>query len=218
MKIINLRLVLQTAIVAIVFFAAGRSDGADTNAVSRGNVQAKVEYCKDCHGLSGQGYRGFYSMPRLAGQPPEYLENQLRAFAERRRDKDILINMAKVHGLSPAMRTALAAHFRTLDPRPVGGAPRELVATGKTIYQEGVPEANIPACSACHGPDAKGQEAIPRLAGQLYLYTIKQLTDWGKERAQGLAKDDTSAIMVPITRNLTKSQIAAIAAYLTYQE
>ena len=218
MKIIKLRLALQTAIVAIVFFAAGRSDGADTSAVSRGNVQAKVEYCKDCHGLSGQGYRGFYSMPRLAGQPPEYLENQLRAFAERRRDKDIFINMAKVHGLSPAMRTALAAHFRTLDPRPVGGAPRELVATGKTIYQEGVPEANIPACSACHGPEAKGQEAIPRLAGQLYLYTIKQLTDWGKERAQGLAKDDTSAVMTPIAHNLTKSQIAAIAAYLSYQE
>ena len=218
MKIIKLRLALQTAIVAIVFFAAGRSDGADTSAVSRGNVQAKVEYCKDCHGLSGQGYRGFYSMPRLAGQPPEYLENQLRAFAERRRDKDIFINMAKVHGLSPAMRTALAAHFRTLDPRPVGGAPRELVATGTTIYQEGVPEANIPACSACHGPEAKGQEAIPRLAGQLYLYTIKQLTDWGKERAQGLAKDDTSAVMTPIAHNLTKSQIAAIAAYLSYQE
>jgi cytochrome c553 len=218
MKIINLRLALQTVILAIVFFAAGRSNGADTSAVSRGNVQAKVEYCKDCHGLSGQGYRGFFSMPRLAGQPPEYLENQLRAFAERRRDKDILINMAKVHGLSPTMRTALAAHFRTLDPRPVGGAPRELLATGKTIYQEGVPEANIPACSACHGPEAKGQEAIPRLAGQLYLYTIKQLTDWGKERAQGLAKDDASAIMAPVARSLTKSQIAAIAAYLSYQE
>ena len=218
MKVIGLRLALQTAILAAALSAAGGANGADPTAVARGDVQAKIEYCKDCHGLSGQGYRGFYPMPRLAGQPTEYLENQLRAFVERRRDKDFFMNMAMVHTLGPAMRTAVAAHFRTLDARPLGGAPRQLVATGKKIYEEGVPEANVPACSACHGPEAKGQEAIPRLAGQLYPYTIKELTDWSKERGPGLAKDNTSAVMAPITHNLAKSQIAAIAAYLSYQE
>ena len=84
------------------------------------------------------------------------------------------------------------------------------------IFEEGIPEANVPACSACHGPDAKGQNAIPRLAGQLYPYTVKQLAGWTKDRGQASAKDDTTAVMVPISHNLTPPQIDAIAAYLSY--
>jgi len=214
MKVISLKVPLQTAILAIVCLAAGHADAADRTA--RGGVQGKIEYCKDCHGLSGQGYRGYFTMPRLAGQQTEYLENQLRNFAERSRDKDLIINMSGVHGLSPEMRIALAAHFKNLDSAPVGGGPRNLVATGKKIFEEGIPEANVPACSACHGPDAKGQNAIPRLAGQLYPYTVKQLTGWTKERGQASAKDDTTAVMSPISHNLTPPQIDAIAAYLSY--
>ena len=215
--IISLLLALLPATLAIVFSAAGRAGDADTAVSSRGgHVQAKAEYCQDCHGLSGQGYAGYLIMPRLAGQTAEYFENQLRAFAERRREKDLFIDMAKVHGLSPAMRTALAAHFSGLNPRPFGGAPKQLVATGRKLYEEGAAEANVPACSACHGPEAKGQEAIPRLAGQLYPYTIKELRNWSQERGHGSAKDDTSAVMLPIAHNLTRTQIAAIAAYLSY--
>ena len=60
-------------------------------------------------------------MPRLAGQQPQYIENQLRAFIERRRTNPIMFNVA--HVLSPSMLTALAAHFRDLNPKPFGGAP-----------------------------------------------------------------------------------------------
>src|ERR1700730_13170321 len=48
----------------------------------------RSSYCKTCHGLSGQGYHGYYAMPRLAGQQPKYIENQLRAFIEHRRKND----------------------------------------------------------------------------------------------------------------------------------
>jgi len=113
---------------------------------------------------------------------------------------------------------ALAAHFNALDPKPFGGAERRLVATGKAIYEEGVPDANVPACSACHGPEAEGSGPIPRLAGQLYPYTTKELANWSKERGQNPAAPDTSAIMKPIAHSLTKSQIAAVAAYLSYLE
>ena len=98
----------------------------------------------------------------------------------------------------------------------MGGGPRNLVATGQKIFQEGIPEANVPACSACHGPDAKGEAAIPRLAGQLYPYTVRQLSGWSKERGQAAAKDDTTAVMTAISHNLTPPQIDAIAAYLSY--
>jgi cytochrome c553 len=152
-------------------------------------------------------------MPRLAGQQPDYIEAQLRAFIERRRTNPIMFNVA--HVLSPSMLTALATHFKKLDPRPFGGAPRGALSEGKRIFQEGLPESNVPACSACHGMEGKGQNEIPRLAGQLYAYTVGQLTGWKKERGQGSAVD-TSAIMAPTAHNLTRSQVEAVAAYVSY--
>jgi cytochrome c553 len=211
MKIVNL-LLTTTAALALTFVAAGRAADRDEGGDSRHGYQAKLEYCKTCHGLSGEGYRGYYPMPRLAGQQPKYIENQLRAFSQRRRVNPVMFNVA--HVLSPATLAALSAHFRNLNPEPIGGAPRDHLALGKTIYEQGLPNANVPACSACHGPDARGHEEIPRLAGQLYPYTLKALTYWGKERGQGGSRDDTSAVMVPTTHNLNHEQMAAIAAYL----
>jgi cytochrome c553 len=214
MKLSGLRLASQAMILAIGFCAVGHADDGGAAVFSRQSFQAKLEYCKTCHGHSGQGYYGYFPIPRLAGQQPKYLENQLRAFNERRRANPVMSNVA--HSLTPSMVAALAAHFRDLDSRPIGGGPRDRVATGRTVYQEGLPESNVPACSACHGQEAKGQDEIPRLAGQLFPYTVKELTSWSRERGQGGTKDDTSAIMAPTAHNLTQSQIAAIAAYLSY--
>jgi len=214
MKLSSLRLALLTALFAIVFSATGRPDDGGAITLRRQDLHAKLGYCTTCHGLSGQGYYGYFPIPRLAGQQPKYLENQLRAFIERRRTNPVMFNVA--HSLSPSMVAGLAAHFRGLDPKPIGSGPRDRVATGRAIYQEGLPESNVPACSACHGQEAKGQDEIPRLAGQLFPYTVKELTNWSRERGQGGTKADTSAIMAPTAHNLTPSQIAAIAAYLSY--
>jgi len=206
-----------TAVLVAVLVIVPASAYAETKAppgVSAQALKAKTDYCKTCHGVDAQGFRGAAPMPRLAGQQPEYVKNQLQAFIERRRTNPVMFNVA--HVLSPSMVSALAEHFRDLNPRPMGGGPRERAGLGKTIYDEGLPEANVPACSACHGPEAKGQDEIPRLAGQLFPYTVKELTNWSKERGQGGTKVDTSTIMAPTAHNLTQSQIAAIAAYLSY--
>ena len=210
MKVACLRLALLAAVLALASATAGRAQEQG----GRQAFEAKVVYCKTCHGLSGEGYRGYYPMPRLAGQQPKYLENQLRAFIERRRVNPVMFNVA--HVLTPATLAALTAHFHNLNPPPLGGAPRDNVGLGRTIYEQGLPEANIAACSACHGPEAKGHEEIPRLAGQLYPYTVKSLTYWGRERGQGGARDDASAIMVVTTHNLDAAQISALAAYLAF--
>jgi cytochrome c553 len=183
--------------------------------VSTQDLRAKTDYCKTCHGVAGQGFRGSFPMPRLAGQQPEYLENQLQAFVERRRTNPVMFNVA--HVLSPAMLKALAEEFRDLNPKPLGGAPKDHLAEGKTIYLEGA-GANIPPCASCHGPDAKGTDAFPRLAGQLHDYIIRKLTNWDKERGQDKANPDTSAIMQPIAHDLSEAQIKAVAAYLSYLE
>ena len=179
---------------------------------SKAEIEAKLTYCKTCHGMSAQGFRGANPMPRLAGQQPEYLRNQLEAFIERRRTNPVMFNVA--HVLTPGMLEALSARFKDLDPKPLGGEPRELIGAGKKIFEEGVPEANVAPCASCHGADAKGDGAMPRLAGQLHDYMTRKLTNWSKERGQDPAKPDTSAIMEPIAHGLTPQQVSEVAAYL----
>ncbi len=210
----GMHLVASAAILATCLAAPARAEDAGKAAVAPHELQAKAAYCKSCHGPSGQGYDGFFPIPRLAGQQPDYIKNQLRAFDERRRTNNIMLNVS--HVLSPAMVTALAAHFQSLDPKPIGGAPKELVAAGKKIYQDG--EGDVPACASCHGPEAKGGGEFPRLAGQLNDYIFNKLTHWSQERGQDPSKPDTSAIMQPIAHSLTEQQIKAVAAYLNYLE
>jgi cytochrome c553 len=212
----GLRLALQTAILAGGFAATGYAADTDAVAISERELQAKTQYCTYCHQPSGQGYVGAYPIPRLAGQQTQYIVNQLKAFIERRRDNKLMSNVAD--SLNPEMLTALAKHFSDLDAKPLDCAPKELVATGKKIFEEGVPDSHVPPCSTCHGPEAKGNGAAPRLAGQLYPYVINVLVNWDKERGQDPADPDTSAIMAPIARGLTESQIKAVAAYLNYLE
>ena len=201
---------LVAGILTLAFIGAAT---AEHRIELSGGVQAKISYCKDCHGVSAQGYAGYYPIPRLAGQQTEYLQNQLRAFIEHRRTNNIMFNVA--HSLSPAMLNAFAAHFASLHPPPIGGAPRQLVATGRKIFEDGMPEVNIAACAACHGPDATGSGQIPRLAGQLYSYMIKTLSNWDKERGRNPTVPDAAAIMSPVAHSLNKLQIEAIAAFVS---
>ncbi len=180
---------------------------------SQSELKAKIDYCKTCHGLQGQGFRGSYPMPRLAGQQPEYLVNQLKAFIERRRNNPVMFNVA--HVLSPEMEKALAQQFNSLDPKPLDGVSRENLTEGKKIYLEGIAKSDVPPCASCHGDNAKGRDAFPRLAGQLHDYVYKKLTNWDKERGQDKNNPDNSAIMQPIAHNLTDPQIRAVAGYIS---
>jgi cytochrome c553 len=209
MKAGSLRLALQAAALAILMPVAGHA----------GAVEEKAGYCKNCHGPEGQGFRGYYTAPRLAGQQLQYLQNTSKALAEHTRDDPLAKQfMYTAHAsVDAGLWHGLARYFSHLHAAPAANGPRPLVSAGKKIYEEGVPEHNVPACSACHGPDGKGADAIPRLAGQQYSYLVDQLHGWSKGYR---AKDPVSHeqnTMVPIATNLTGNQISAVAAYLSYQ-
>jgi cytochrome c553 len=206
---------VKAAILAVSFSLALGVQSAAAAGVSPHDLKAKMDYCEVCHGLSGRGFVGFFLVPRLAGQQVEYIENELKGFIERKRTDtaapektNVMFNVG--HVLTPAMITALAENFHKLNPKPVGGAPKDLAAAGEKIFTEGIPSAKVPACASCHGSDAKGNGPIPRLAGQLYPYVVSQLTAWAKERAE-----TNSNIMAPIAHSLTDSQIHAVAAYVS---
>ena len=209
--------VLPLASVAFVLSAAAHAETAAKGTVPKGELQAKIAYCENCHGVSAKGFHGYYSIPRLAGQQPEYIKNQLEAFVEHRRTNNIMFNVA--HVLSPAMLDALTETFHNLNPKPLTtAAPEELIATGKKIYEEGIANADVPPCAGCHGPEAKGEGQFPRLAGQLSDYVADKLTNWASERGQNPANPDTSAIMAPIAHSLNQQQVKAVAAYLNHLE
>jgi len=202
------------AVVVFIVPAMARAEDKTASTVSPQQLKAKTDYCNTCHGLQGQGFRGSFPMPRLAGQQPVYIENQLKAFIDHRRKNQF--NVA--HALSPAMLTAVTTEFKDLNPKPLGSAPADQIAAGKKIYDEGVAERNIQACASCHGPEAKGDGQFPRLAGQLYEYVTTKLANWDNERGQDKADPDTSAIMQQIADHLTSAQIAAVAAYVSTLE
>jgi cytochrome c553 len=203
-------------ILSFVLFGAAYAKDAEQSA-STDKLQGKIAYCENCHGVAAQGFHGYYPIPRLAGQQAEYVKNQLQAFIEHRRTNNIMFNVA--HVLSPALLDALTESFQKLNPKPLTSpAPENLIAAGKKIYEEGIEKSGVPPCAGCHGPDAKGNDQFPRLAGQLSDYVFNELTNWSKERGQNPANPDTSTIMGPIAHSLTEQQIKAVAAYLNQLE
>src|SRR6516162_3854201 len=133
------RSISRTAVVAVVLVIATASAHAQSKAglgVSPQAIQAKTNYCKTCHGIEGQGFRGSFPMPRLAGQQPEYIADQLQAFIERRRTNPVMFNVA--HVLDAAMVKALSDYFKDLNPKPweahrKTSCPRERRSTRKAF-------------------------------------------------------------------------------------
>lgn len=192
---------VAAGVVALLGLFVGAARAGDAG------VAAKIDYCQICHGEAGRGFYGYDAMPRLAGQQPAYLERQLRDYASGRRVNPVMSKVAQ--GVPPAFYGAIAAHFHAAEAPPLGGGGGDL-ALGREIFANGLPDANIPACSACHGAEGRGGGEIPRLAGQLPAYLVKSLSHWDGRAASG----GLSAIMVPTTHNLSAAQMAAVAAYV----
>ena len=169
-----------------------------------------IRNCTWCHGTSAQGYT---SAPRLAGQRSQYLENQLAGFRTHARDNPLSQQYMwdAAANLSAQAARDLATYFSTLPPKAAGDGDIELVATGRTIYQVGMPDANIVACVACHGPNAEGVGQIPRLGGLAYSYLKRTLEEWGQgyHVASGPPMPD-------IASKLSPNQIDALASYLSF--
>jgi cytochrome c553 len=169
-----------------------------------------VKNCTWCHGTLAQGYT---PAPRLAGQRPEYLESELASFRTHSRDNPLSKQYmwGAAANLSAQSARELAAYFSTLPPKAAADGDVALVATGKSIYQEGRPDANIVACVVCHGPNAEGVGQIPRLGGLAYSYLKRTLEQWGQgyHVASGPPMPD-------IARKLSSDQIEALASYLSF--
>ena len=168
-----------------------------------------VKNCTFCHGVSGQGLA---VAPRLAGQRAAYIQKELGAFRNHSRDNpySALYMWNAVPNLHPETARALADYFSREAPQAAADGNRALVDQGRVLYQQGEPQANIVTCVVCHGPDAQGVGAIPRLAGLSYGYLKRRLEQWNQGYHQ------TAKPMPQVTRSLSASEIDALASYLSF--
>ena len=159
----------------------------------------KAEVCVACHGQNGNSTNAQF--PILAGQNSRYLYFQLRDFKEGRR-KNVMMDPI-VANLSKQDMFDLAAYFAAQTPVSTQFRPDpEKAKKGKAKAEEVL-------CTMCHLGGFKGQNEIPRVAGQHYEYIVKQLHDFRAQRRTNDAGNMTS-----VAKNLTDADIDNLAQYI----
>ena len=169
-----------------------------------------IGVCGTCHGAHGNSQQPKF--PRLAGQNANYLAAQLKAFrGQTRGDPDALGYMwGMASQLDDTTIEALAKYYSGQGPEPSASGRSALAEHGKEIYEHGVESEGVPACAACHGPDARGTADFPRLAGQHAQYILKQLGSFQTNMRN-------VAVMHGVAQNLRAPEMEAVAAYLESQ-
>lgn len=169
-----------------------------------------ITVCGTCHGLTGNSTQPKF--PRLAGQKASYLTTQLKAFrAQTRGDPDAISYMwGMASELDDRTIESLAAYYAAQKAEPSASGNSPLIRPGKEIYEQGIANEGVPACSACHGADAHGLQEFPRLAGQHAQYVLKQLSSFQSNMR-------SVAVMHGVAQNLRVPEMQAIAAYLEVQ-
>jgi cytochrome c553 len=180
--------------------------------------------CAACHGEFGAGgKKGEY--PRIAGQLPKYMEQQLKAFQSQKRlnlpmypyakerelpDEDMKLVVAYLAQIElptkqPVFKETDGALFRLLAMEKVMIVPRAEgdVEHGKNIYQKN--------CAACHGKAGLGRGMFPRLVGQYTSYLKKQVDFYLK----GDRAHDEETAKEGVLYTLQAKDIQDALAYLT---
>lgn len=153
--------------------------------------------CLGCHGIPS--YRNAYpeySVPKLAGQNPDYLSAALKGYRDG--DRSHLTMHSQASTLSDQDIADIAVYFAGQPLKPSGRTPAEL------------PKAAA-LCTSCHGADGVAVAPIyPSLAGQHQDYLVRALDEY----KHGGRKNP---IMSGFAANLKDEDIVAIARYFSGQ-
>ncbi len=165
------------------------------------------QVCANCHGPHGDSISPAF--PRLAGQNAAYIEAQLKSFKDQTRgDAYAQAYMwGMVAQLDEDTMKRLAVYYAAEKPNPGRPGDPANMAQGQHIFDSGIAASGIPPCASCHGANAQGKDAIPRLAGQHPEYLVKQLVAF-KSLQRGNAP-----VMHVVTDKMTLEQMRAIADY-----
>jgi len=182
---------MTLALAAVVAAAAQAQD------VEAG--RKKAEACVACHGPNGNSTQPLF--PILASQTARYLYLQLRDFKEGRRKEPQMDPF--VQSLSREDMFDLAAFFATQKIRTTS------FKTDPVKAERGKKKSEEVLCTMCHLGGFLGQNEIPRVAGQHYEYTVKQLRDFKTQR-----RTNDAGNMVSVSKTLSEQDIDDLGHYL----
>jgi len=186
-----LRLRIAAAALALVAGTAGAADA--------GAGKQKAALCEACHGPEGNSV--IPANPSIAGQPEQFLTTALYFFREGNRKDPQMSPIAAP--LSNADMNDLAAYFTTVKRVPKRAASPGAAAAGPALAQKLM-------CTQCHGPELKGTQHIPGVAGQQIEYLKTQLTLFKAGKRADIDGNMTSAAQA-----LTPKDIDLLADYLS---
>ncbi len=166
--------------------------------------------CAACHGAAGVDTAP--GVPTLNEQYPEYLKKQLAAFAAppgapNYRESAVMAPIAR--SLSDADRANVAAWYAQTWRKPSKPRDPSRVGLGEQLFLHGKPEADLPACAACHRMDATGiRPDFPNLASQDPAYVENELRNWEQLRGH------RGKLMSIIAPRIKPEMMGPIADYL----
>ena len=159
----------------------------------------KAQACAACHGPGGNS--SIPATPSLSGQPVQFIETQLIMFREGNRKDAQMSPMAK--DLTNAEVNNLAAYY---SGQPVT-APAHVTPADKAAAGRRLTEQNH--CVDCHGPALRGQQHIPRLAGQQFEYLRAQLRGF-----KAGTRFDMDGQMSSVAQTLSDADVEILSDYL----
>lgn len=176
---------------------------------------AALGACTGCHGDRGTTPPSRLA-PRLDIQSKAVIMAALHQYADGSRPSGVMTPVAA--RLTPDQARALAAYYAApaaagrvaevaSPPVPPTGDGGQ-VERGRRIAVEGLSDAMLPPCAACHVDGSP--DVFPRLEGQSASYVEGQLRLW---RAGGRSQTPTGQLMAVIAQRLSEQQAADVAAY-----
>ena len=191
---------MRRGVAAALLAAAGALGCTGAAAQVTDAQRQKAAPCAACHGAEGRA--PLADTPSLAAQPKQFITTQLVMFREGNRKSEVMNALAAP--LSNADINALGGYFAAQAPPLPAGPPlaADAAAAGRTLSEKLL-------CTQCHGVDLKGQQHIPRLAGQRADYLRTQLLGF---KAQ--TRFDMDGNMTAAAQALTPADIEALATYL----
>ena len=186
--------IAQSAAAAAVALFVCAAFAADPEA-----GKAKAQVCAACHGPEGNSQNP--AVPTIAGQPAQMIATQLYQFREGNR-KDAQMSPIAAN-LSNGEMNDLAAYFAGINAAP----PKHHSSAENA--QRGPELAKKFNCTQCHGPSLRGQQHIPRLAGQQPDYLRAQLKGF-----KASTRADMDGNMTSAAQALSDKDIEVLVDYL----
>ena len=193
---------------------AGHATSMGGKAGPKGAIRAKIQFCTECHGLSGRVYARIHHSPACRAAGPVSRKPVHRSCRAQPRQS----GCQAVHGARCRKRCTRdqdrhRRYFARRSSQTTGGGPKKPRGPGEAdILREGFPDGTCPPARPAMARMARAAISFAPVAGQIYAYTVGQLERLGQglpRQGPGDARDPNT--MQAIATSMTKEQIAAVA-------